>query len=89
MSESNLPANVIVATYEHRFGTDVRVFTSRARALEWRRDIADVYWHEMIPDTVERPEDLDVVADVYFDHMGMSGGGHAEYFNVYVAALEV
>lgn len=55
---------VVVATYEHKHGTDIAVFDSLEKAEAWREDIAREYWDDFI-DHEGRPEEVD--ADWYWD----------------------
>ena len=65
---------VVVATYEHRHGTDIQVFDSLEKAEAWREDLASLYWNDL--DEEPRPETFD--ADYYWDAMSDYGG---EWFN--------
>lgn len=74
---------VVVAVFEHRFGTDVRVFKKIEGADEWRNQIGDEWWDREFPGD-ERP-DPDEIGKVYFDAMSESGD---EYFSVHTATVE-
>lgn len=38
--------NVIVAIYEHRYGTNIRVFDTMEKAEAWKEEIARENWDE-------------------------------------------
>lgn len=63
--------NVFVASYDHRHGTDVRVFFNESDACKWREEVAKEYWDETIPEDIPRPDNADEAADVYFEHMAL------------------
>lgn len=71
---------VAVAIYEHRHGTDVRVFARDEDALAWRRDIALEYYDQEIGG--DRPETDDEIETAYWDLI------NDEYFNVESCPVE-
>jgi hypothetical protein len=71
--------NVFVATYEHKHGTDIRVFRTRAQAEAWRREVADMWWEEEFDD-FPRPTDPQTdIGEAYFDRMRDRG---EEFFGI-------
>ncbi|HEY3838120.1 MAG TPA: hypothetical protein VGL72_16185 [Bryobacteraceae bacterium] len=68
---------VFVATYEHKHGTDIRVFRTRAQAEAWRTEVASTWWEDEFPD-VERPAEAEI-GEVYFDRMRDHG---EEFFSI-------
>jgi len=54
---------VWVAVYEHRHGSDVRVFDDAQKAEAWREEIAEEYWSDL------DLGDLLFDADVYWDNV--------------------
>lgn len=79
--------DVVVAVYEHRHGTDVRVFTTEAPAIQWRIAIAESWWSKEMPTDVQKPADDQEMADTYFDFMGCQGD-RSDYFNTYQSTVE-
>ena len=77
---------VVVAVYEHKYGTDVRVFREQAAAYAWRTEIAEEWWDHEFP-TEERPG-LDEIGESYFELMSTSYWGDAEYFTTHDATVE-
>jgi hypothetical protein len=67
---------VVVATYEHRHGTDMRVFATYELANAWRVEIADRYWLEQR--TGDKPSDRAAMADEFWNAAGEAG---SEFFN--------
>ena len=65
---------VVVATYEHRHGTDIQAFDSLEKAESWREEIARQYWDDL--NGTDVPEEFE--ADYYWDAMSDYGG---EWFN--------
>jgi hypothetical protein len=59
---------VIVATYEHRHGQDVRVFKTGEGASRWRQEIVRLWFHEACAES--KPGNDEEAADVYFSTMG-------------------
>jgi len=62
----SVPQTVHVAIYEHRHGTDVRVFLDAAQAQAWRTGIAREWWSNAFDD--DPPPDHQI-GDEYFDRM--------------------
>lgn len=57
--------HVWVATYSHRYGSDVSVFATKEGAEKWREEIADNWFdHEL--HAMNRPDTKVRLADVYF-----------------------
>jgi len=54
---------VWVAIYEHRNGSDVRVFDDAQKAEAWREEIAEEYWSDL------DLGDLLFDTDVYWDNV--------------------
>jgi len=73
---------VYVATYEHRHGTNPRVFTTEAAAWAWRQELAADYWREVFGDDLEMPTDPEEAATRYWDTV------NDEYFNIEGCELE-
>jgi len=76
---------VYVTVYEHRHGTDVLVFDSRAKAEAWRTEIAIQWWENEFSGE-PKPGD-DTIADVYFERMA-DAVGQGEFFNIYESNVE-
>lgn len=68
---------VTVATYEHRHGSDNRVFKSMGSAWSWRQSIAQDYWGDELRST-GKPSDPEEAADYYFEHMAGTESFSAE-----------
>lgn len=68
-------ARVVVAVYEHRHGHDVRAFQGEARALEWRREIAEQWWDDEFDQ--DPPTTGDIGAAYFADIEGESFSVHA------------
>lgn len=66
VSNHLLPRIVHVAIYEHRHGTDVRVFLAREQALFWRTVLAKEWWRNEFDD--DPPSD-DEIGEEYFSRM--------------------
>lgn len=64
---------VFIARYEHKHGTDLKVFSARESAEFWGDDIARDYWNEWMGEELmpQHPR------HAYFDRAGSS-----EYFSV-------
>ena len=60
------PQRVYVAIYEHRHGTDVRVFADEDQAMCWRTDLAKEWWSDAFED--DPPPD-DEIGEKYFERM--------------------
>ena len=76
---------VYVAMYEHKNGTDVRVFTTHNAACQWKADIGDQFWDQEFPEEEVRPGPEDI-GEAYFDLMGAYMG--EEWFSIHEALLE-
>lgn len=77
--------NVFVATYEHKYGTDIRVFRTREQAEAWRRAVADMWWDEEF-DNFPRPTDPSAdIGEVYFARMRDRG---EEFFSIEATPVE-
>ncbi|RJL07307.1 hypothetical protein D3P06_00780 [Paracoccus aestuarii] len=61
-----VPQTVHLAIYEHRHGTDVRVFLDADQAFAWRTDIAKAWWSDAFED--DPPPDDEIGAE-YFERM--------------------
>jgi len=57
---------VFVASYEHKHGTETRVYRTREAAAEWGNTIARENWSEWFPN---EPMPDENVGEVYFDLM--------------------
>jgi len=80
VSAAAASARVVVATYEHKHGLDVRAFQSEQGALRWRMEIADRWWDDEFDD--ERPAAGDI-GQAYFENI------EGEFFNIHDVAVEV
>ena len=58
--------NIYVLTWEHKYGQNVWAFASLERAQEQRRKIAEE-WFDVECSHMEKPEDRDELADLYFE----------------------
>ena len=76
---------VFVATYDHKHGTDVRVFQDESKAETWRQEIVAEWWNSQMEG--EKPSDPAAAADAYFEFMEMQFGAH-ESFSVSEAEVE-
>jgi hypothetical protein len=61
-----IPQIVHVAIYEHRHGTDVRVFAAEDQAMCWRTGLAKEWWSDAFDD--DPPPD-DRIGEEYFERM--------------------
>lgn len=68
--------NIFVATYEHRHGTDVKVFATEAGARAWKDELAREYWLEYC----EGAPPSEGAGDAYFEVAGEHGDG--EFFDL-------
>ena len=59
---------VYVLVWNHKYGNEVYVFTTRERAEEKRRFIAET-WFNAECSHLEKPKDRDELADMYFDEV--------------------
>ena len=76
------PQRVYVAVYEHRLGTDVRVFTEQSDALNWRMSIAQEWWSYEFS---SNPPPADEIADEYFERML----DRNEFFSIQECEVEI
>lgn len=60
------PQRVYVAIYEHRYGTDVRVFAVEDQAMCWRTGLAKEWWSDAFED---HPPPDDEIGEEYFERM--------------------
>lgn len=72
---------VYVGIYEHRYGTDVRVFDSYDKVEAWRQSIADEYFEGEFRG-VEKSETINEVTDYYWDNI------ENEWFNIEITEVE-
>jgi hypothetical protein len=72
---------VVVATYEHGHGDDVRIFHHEDGAERWRREIAAEWFELEIGEPP--PADPKEAADIYFDKLGSR-----EFFTTTRAVIE-
>lgn len=75
---------VIVASYRHKHGTDVRIFRTEAGADKWREDIATNDW-DMEMDDTPAPADAKERANRYWEAMNDSD---REWFETETADVE-
>lgn len=75
---------VFVAVYNHRYGNDVRVFTTEDKALAWRTAIAQEWWEEELRDE-PKPDDA-TIGEEYFN--ALSDRCDEESFDIIVTELE-
>lgn len=68
--------NVFVAIYEHRHGTDARVFATEAGARAWKDELAREHWS----DYCEGEPPSEGAGDAYFEAAGDYGDG--EFFSL-------
>ncbi len=74
---------VYTAIYEHKYGTDVRVFRTEAQALAWRTALASEWWDSEFSED-ERPSEEEI-GGLYFDRMRDGG---EEFFSVEAHVVE-
>jgi hypothetical protein len=72
-------ARVVIATYEHKHGTDVRAFQSERGALAWRTSIAEAWWDDEFD--AEMPTEGDI-GRAYFENID------GEYFSIRAVEVE-
>ena len=77
---------VYVLVWNHNYGDDVYVFTTRERAEEKRRLIAEE-WFDKECVYLDKPEDRDELTDLYFETVGMDAV-HFEGCHITVCDLE-
>lgn len=75
---------IFIAKYDHRHGSDVRAFKTEGQARAWRAAIADEWWETEIG--VNKPDDPETAANIYFDVMGERSKG--EWFSIEETELE-
>lgn len=71
-----VPQTVHVAIYEHRHGTDMRVFRDRDQALNWRSHLAQTWWDTEFRDD---PSPDSEICEEYFARMQDRGD---EFFSI-------
>ncbi|NLS26475.1 hypothetical protein S2M10_14580 [Sphingomonas sp. S2M10] len=62
----HIARSVHVATYEHPYGTDIRVFLDQDQALIWRTRIAREWWSHAFD---QEPPPDDEIGEEYFERM--------------------
>ena len=72
---------VFVATYEHRYGRDLRVFSNEEAAQNWKNEVFEEWG------TVEFPDDPPSNAEEYFERMAEQPG-HEEFFTIEAVSVE-
>ena len=75
---------VFVATYNHEYGLDLRVFSNKEKAYKWMDDIASYYWGDAYPDKPKPAEDIGIK---YFENM-KDFSGYIEDFEIIEAEVE-
>jgi len=75
---------VFIATFEHRHGSDVRVFRREESAEAWGIALAAEYWGESMVG-VDRPADPADAAAAYWERMSEIG---EEWFSVVAQEVE-
>jgi len=73
---------LFIGVYRHRHGTDIGVHPSAADAEQARRDTAAFFWDTEMPEDTPKPDDPDVMADAYFEHMLESHPTDFEEFEI-------
>ncbi|WP_140847997.1 hypothetical protein [Paracoccus sp. FO-3] len=73
---------VHVAIYEHRHGTDVRVFLDCEEAMKWRTNLALEWWNDAFDDD---PPPIEQIGGEYFDRMMERD----EFFSTQTCQLEI
>lgn len=81
MTDPNKPT-VYVATYEHRHGTDIRVFSNDGAAEIWRQAIAQEWWEKELASPMPEADTPAQIANLYFDALD------DEWFNVQQATID-
>lgn len=76
--------NVYVTVYEHKYGIEVRIFTTEQLAKAYRDDIAAEWWDDEFPDE-DRP--LTDIGEVYFDWQARKDH-NPEFFAIYERPIE-
>lgn len=76
--------SVWVLVFEHKYGMDVRTYTTRQAAEQFRQGLAADFWDTEMPEDLPRPEDPADLADAYFDEMG----SHGEYATIHETPLQ-
>ena len=75
------PNTVYVAVYEHRYGTDIRVFRDEADAWSWKRTIA-LDWYDREIQGTDKPDTDEGVEAEYWDMI------NDEFFTVESCRIE-
>lgn len=73
---------ITVATYEHRYGADVRAFVNEDDAWAWQREIS-AEWYDKEFGTDNKPTDADALNADYWDRI------QNEWFTVQTCGLEI
>jgi hypothetical protein len=81
---------IFVATYNHKYGTDVRAFRTSEGADKWRIEIADEYWDEtkLAESNKEKPEEKERMAQIYWDYVRDAQWEFSEYFEINICDIE-
>jgi hypothetical protein len=75
---------IFVATYNHKYGTDVRAFRTSEGADKWRIEIANEEWRHVFRNK-QKPDDKERMSQVYWDYMSDYGD---EYLTIYQCEIE-
>ena len=67
------PQRVYVAIYEHRHGTDVRVFADEDQAMCWRTDLAKEWWSDAFEDDPPPDDEIGEKSSFLFAHQHRVG----------------
>jgi len=81
MTDPNKPT-IYVATYEHRHGTDIRLFSNAEAAETWRQAIAQEWWENAFVHPMPEADTPAQIANTYFDAL------NDEWFNVQQATID-
>lgn len=63
--------NVYVARYEHKHGSDIRIFRAKLSALQWQQSIAWEWWETEFTDA-PKPLELEACSQQYWARMADS-----------------
>lgn len=69
---------VYVATYDYRYGVNIRVFTTNEAAVRWRDEIATEEWSNEFSDAPPTEN----IGETYFEAMSERMWGDGEYFRI-------
>lgn len=61
---------VFVAEYQHKHGSDMRVFADESGAEKWRQELASEMWDENMTEA-NKPEDPAVMANQFWEDAAM------------------